>query len=95
MKKIRFYCALLAGLVLIQLVFFATGGFCQESSAGAEAPDNMITIPRGWFVMGLSEGDLNERPEHDVFLETFKIDKYEVCRIFKQKRQHGEQVFFR
>jgi formylglycine-generating enzyme required for sulfatase activity len=38
----------------------------------------MVEIPRGWFIMGYDAGELNERPEHEVFLNTFFIDKYEV-----------------
>ena len=98
MQKRVFSCALLTGCFFILLVFFATGGLCQQSSAGAEAPENMITIPRGWFVMGLSEGDFNERPEHDVFLDTFKIDKYEVsaqefAEFLNEKGNPGNKYF--
>jgi formylglycine-generating enzyme required for sulfatase activity len=58
----------------------------------------MIIIPRGWFVMGLSEGDLNERPEHDVFLDTFMIDKYEVSAkefagFLNEKGNQGNKYF--
>jgi len=62
-------------MLLIVLISYMPGGLCQSSSSDEE---NMIVILRGFFVMGLDEGDLNERPEHEVFLDEFKIDKYEV-----------------
>lgn len=38
----------------------------------------MITIPAGEFTMGSEAGDDDERPAHTVFVNEFKIDKYEV-----------------
>ncbi len=78
MKKLILFCAVFSVFILILFISCTTGGLCQESSTGAEHSDNMIIIPRGWFIMGLDEGDINERPEHEVFLDTFMIDKYEV-----------------
>lgn len=75
MKKVTFLSVVFSGVLLIVLVFYIPGVLCQSSTAEEE---NMIVIPRGFFVMGLDEGDLNERPEHEVFLDEFKIDKYEV-----------------
>jgi len=54
---------------------YIPGVLCQPNSAEDE---DMIVILRGFFIMGLDEGDLNERPEHEVFVDEFKIDKYEV-----------------
>ena len=39
---------------------------------------NMIYIPAGKFLMGDDVGPENARPAHDVFLEGFLIDVYEV-----------------
>jgi formylglycine-generating enzyme required for sulfatase activity len=75
MKKVTFLSVVFSGILLIVLVSYMPGGLCQSSSSEEE---NMIIIPRGFFVMGLDEGDINERPEHEVFLDEFKIDKYEV-----------------
>jgi formylglycine-generating enzyme required for sulfatase activity len=75
MKKLTFLSVVFSGMLLIVLFFYTPGGLCQSSSS---EEGNMIVIPRGFFVMGLDEGDLNERPEHEVFLDEFKIDKYEV-----------------
>ena len=38
----------------------------------------MVTVPGGWFKMGTDLSELNERPEHDVFVDAFQMDKYEV-----------------
>lgn len=39
---------------------------------------SMVLVPEGKFTMGSENGDLNERPVHEVFLDTFYIDKFEV-----------------
>ncbi|MBN1149346.1 MAG: SUMF1/EgtB/PvdO family nonheme iron enzyme [Anaerolineales bacterium] len=38
----------------------------------------MVLIPAGSFLMGSESGDDNERPVHQVFLDAFYIDVYEV-----------------
>jgi sulfatase modifying factor 1 len=38
----------------------------------------MIEIPSGPFKMGSGDGDSDEAPEHQVFLQTYYMDKYEV-----------------
>jgi formylglycine-generating enzyme required for sulfatase activity len=53
----------------------------------AETPDDiievingveMVLVPPGCFYMGSNVGDSNERPVHEVCLEDFWIDRYEV-----------------
>jgi formylglycine-generating enzyme required for sulfatase activity len=39
---------------------------------------SMILVPAGKFTMGSENGDLNERPVHEVYLDTYYFDKYEV-----------------
>lgn len=43
-------------------------------------PAGMALIDAGWFRMGdtYGEGDVNERPFHDVHLSAFYMDKYEL-----------------
>ncbi len=77
MRGAKLYGAFLVGLILISLSSCATGNPSEYSSSTSENP-GMLVIPKGWFVMGLDKGNINERPEHDVFLDTFEIDKYEV-----------------
>jgi len=38
----------------------------------------MVEIPEGPFKMGSSDGDYDEAPEHQLYLKTYYIDKYEV-----------------
>jgi formylglycine-generating enzyme required for sulfatase activity len=38
----------------------------------------MIEIPEGPFKMGSKDGDFDEAPEHQAYLSTFYMDKYEV-----------------
>ena len=40
----------------------------------------MITIPEGSFIMGNDKGSWEERPQHEVYLPTYQIGKYEVTR---------------
>ena len=40
--------------------------------------ENMIYIPGGKFMMGRDDGEVDERPAHEVEVKPFKIDKYEV-----------------
>jgi len=63
-----------------------------------EMVDGMIKIPQGWFTMGWDLGELNERPEHEVFLSTFWIDRYEVSAAqfaeFLHENGNDDDIFF-
>ena len=52
----------------------------QEILGKDKAP--MVLVPEGVFPMGVPsaarDGGVDERPTHDVFLDTFYIDKYEL-----------------
>jgi len=39
---------------------------------------DMVAIPGGKAIMGRNEGFLNERPEHEVQLQPYLLDRYEV-----------------
>jgi formylglycine-generating enzyme required for sulfatase activity len=43
-----------------------------------EEKDGMVVIPKGSFTMGTEPGENYARSAHDVYLDTFMIDKYEV-----------------
>ena len=63
-----------------------------------EEKDGMVVIPKGTFMMGLDEGEMNARSAHDVFLETYMIDKYEVsakefAEFLTEKGNPDEQYF--
>ncbi len=44
----------------------------------AKAPADMVLVPEGKFIMGSKIGDKDEEPVHEVYLDAFYIDKYEV-----------------
>ena len=55
---------------------------CSCQAQGELAPRNranmMVTVPAGWFTMGQNEGPRANRPSHEVYLDTFAIDRTEV-----------------
>lgn len=50
----------------------------------------MVYVPGGSFPMGNDAGDRDERPQHDVWLDGFYIDKYEVS--WAQYKQSGAPI---
>ena len=58
----------------------ATGhkqGYEKTVSAPSQEP-SMGLVPAGEFTMGSTTGDSDERPTHQVYLDAFSIDRYEV-----------------
>jgi len=50
-----------------------------------DAPPGMLLVPAGKFFMGLNGGSPDERPQREVDLDAFYIDRYEVTNAeFKQ-----------
>jgi formylglycine-generating enzyme required for sulfatase activity len=43
-----------------------------------DAPEGMVLVPAGEFIMGFDQGAPDERPQRKVFLDAFYIDRYEV-----------------
>ena len=60
--------------------------------------EKMVRVPQGSFTMGWDSGELNERPEHKVFLGAFLIDRYEVSAVqfadFLNVAGNPESVYF-
>ena len=50
----------------------------QEESQSTPTPGSMIVIPEGEFTMGDNDGLRNERPEHQVWVGSYSIDRFEV-----------------
>jgi formylglycine-generating enzyme required for sulfatase activity len=48
------------------------------AAAAAEAPEGMVLVPGGEFVMGSDDGNWDEQPAHRVNLSAFYIDRCEV-----------------
>jgi formylglycine-generating enzyme required for sulfatase activity len=79
-------------LALVVIVSLASGIFWILNRKGDEkattisvdktgkpvAPENMVYIPGGTFLMGDKDGDEYESPSHIVSVAPFFIDKYEV-----------------
>lgn len=58
----------------------------------AITPENMIYVPPGPFTMGSNQGAEDAVPEHEVYLDGYFIDKYEVTN--KQFAQFLNEEFF-
>jgi formylglycine-generating enzyme required for sulfatase activity len=43
-----------------------------------EEVEGMVLVPAGRFLMGSASGEANEQPEHEVSLDAFLIDQFEV-----------------
>jgi len=52
-------------------------GYAKTVSAQSQDP-TMVLVAAGEFTMGSPAGDVDERPPHQVYLDSFLIDKYEV-----------------
>lgn len=50
-----------------------------------EAPEGMLLVPAGPFLMGQNGGAPDEAPQREVFVEGFYIDRYEVSNLEFQK----------
>lgn len=48
-----------------------------ETFAGVDGRE-MILVPEGIFTRGSDEGDFDEKPEQEIYLDAFYVDKYEV-----------------
>lgn len=75
---------------------------CASSLSGVHQysieDDSMVVIPEGWFTMGLDTGEPGERPAHEVLVDTFRIDRYEVSAEkfaeFLNERGNPENKYF-
>ncbi|MBL1261660.1 MAG: formylglycine-generating enzyme family protein [Thiotrichaceae bacterium] len=52
----------------------------QQSRIGAK-PNKMVSVPAGKFIMGTNSGFFDEGPPHEVTLDAFMIDQYEVTNL--------------
>ncbi|MBA5869971.1 MAG: SUMF1/EgtB/PvdO family nonheme iron enzyme [Nitrospira sp. CR2.1] len=41
-------------------------------------PEELVVIPAGPFVLGTNRGGFDEQPERKIYLDEFRIDRYEV-----------------
>ncbi|WP_447972375.1 formylglycine-generating enzyme family protein [Nitrospira sp. Kam-Ns4a] len=57
-----------------------------ERLAAMEAPEGMVPVPAGWFLMGSDprqdpDAGPQEQPQHWVYLDAFEIDRFEVTNV--------------
>lgn len=98
---IRFVlCSAFWGLVVGQSFSFAADRAANDPIEFVAANDGapMIVVPAGSFPMGVPDGDRDggrdEYPRHEVFVDTFAIDKFEVTnsRYLAFVRSTGHRV---
>ena len=53
----------------------------QRQEARKKALAEMVLIPAGTFAMGSENGGNDEKPVHNVSVDAFLMDKYEVTNI--------------
>ena len=77
------YCAML--VVLIAAVCAACAGVQESTTLGIGSTMlrekdgmKMVYVPAGDFLMGSTNGDIDEQPEHTVYLDAYWIDQFEV-----------------
>jgi formylglycine-generating enzyme required for sulfatase activity len=84
-----FLCKVLLISTAIGALTTVSAGSSAEASKGnpprATAVPNMILIPKGTFIMGSDARWPDEGPVHTVYLDSFRIDKFEVTNILYQK----------
>lgn len=72
----RFTLLFITACISLSILSCATPSKGIHQVVGSD--DGMVVVPRGWFNMGSDDGEFNETPEHEVFVGTFRIDRYEV-----------------
>jgi formylglycine-generating enzyme required for sulfatase activity len=87
-----------ATIAIISLSILSCATTNEASKEDKKDEENMLIVKKGWFRMGLDTGELNEMPEHDVFVSTFKIDSYEVSAKefaeFLNEKDNPEDKYF-
>jgi len=58
----------------------------EDQEKAGQAPDGMVFIKGGCFIMGNDYAQEDEKPEHEVCLDDFYMDKYEVTQARWEKR---------
>ena len=86
-NRIFYFAATIAALVvLISAILLAKPGISvrsdavetQQSPSDSHIPDGMVHIQGGIFQMGMSGSNSDEVPVHNVKLNSFLLDRYEV-----------------
>ncbi len=59
-------------------VFLIVACAVFASAPADDVPKGMARIPAGSFMMGSADGEDDEKPVHEVHVDAFYMDKYEV-----------------
>ena len=86
-------------IIIFLYICKAFACFCQDSGS-KNIPDNMVLIPGGKFLMGKnSDGENDFRPAHEVWVDSFYMDKHEVTNAeylrFCKETNHRLPEFWR
>lgn len=76
MESMKYYAVIV--LLSVSLFSCATGNLTKESASEGDVPVNMVAIEEGPFTMGLETDEPNEKPEHEVYVDAYMIDRQEV-----------------
>ena len=80
------------------LILFLALSFLSSAQAQEKIPTGMIFIPEGYFQMGTSSGNKDEKPMHFIYTSSFYIDKYEVSnqdyQMFMDATGHPAPIFW-
>ncbi|GJL50386.1 MAG: hypothetical protein NPIRA01_16130 [Nitrospirales bacterium] len=76
-----------AGVLFASSIFYVAVAGAEEEGAAPQENESedihelgsMILIPAGEFLMGDNESHGNEQPEHQVWLDDYYIDRFEVA----------------
>ena len=68
------WCVPLLALAILLLVGANPVVGEVRTSSGVD----MVLVPIGWMIMSDKQGEIDEKPPHKVWLQSFYIDKYEA-----------------
>jgi len=92
----RFFLSIIMAIFSLSLMSCVSSQ--QNTKKGTVDSDGMVLVPKGLFTMGLQEDELNEQPEHEVYLDSYKIDRDEVSAkdfaAFLNARGNPENRYF-
>ncbi len=81
-KRKKFpWIAVIAGVIIVGVVIYFLLNKKDQDDIDIEAPEiEWVYIPSGEFLMGdnFNEGDSDETPVHNVYLDDYYISKYEI-----------------
>jgi len=94
MKRVAFF--IVSALVLPALLSCAAQR--QATPSEPVIVNGMVLVGQGKFTMGSDDGEVTERPEHQVFVGEYLIDQYEVSArdfaAFLNERGNTDDSFF-